>query len=52
MSVKIRKSLVATALMGTLAIASSNVMADPLKDLHNVESQTIKAAHKISKQNR
>jgi hypothetical protein len=49
MSVKIRKSLVASALMGAVAITSSNVMADPLKDLHKVESQTIKAAKKISR---
>ena len=46
MSVKIRKSLVASALVGAVALTSSNVMADPLKDIHNVEGQTIKAAQK------
>ena len=46
MSVKIRKSLVASALVGAVALTSSNVMADPLKDIHNVEGQAIKAAQK------
>ncbi|MFC3032349.1 DUF3450 domain-containing protein [Pseudoalteromonas fenneropenaei] len=40
MSVKIRKSLVATALVGAFAFASSNVMADPLKDVQKVGQQT------------
>jgi len=39
MSVKIRKSLVASALVGAFALASSNVMADPLKDVQNVGQQ-------------
>ena len=37
MSVKIRKSLVASALVGAFAFASSNVIADPLNDVHKAE---------------
>jgi septal ring factor EnvC (AmiA/AmiB activator) len=44
MSVKIRKSLVASALVGAFAFASNSVIADPLKDIQNAEGQTIKAA--------
>ena len=44
MSVKIRKSLVASALVGAFAFASNSVVADPLKDIQNAEGQTIKAA--------
>ncbi|KZN50344.1 MULTISPECIES: DUF3450 domain-containing protein [Pseudoalteromonas] len=46
MSVKIRKSLVASALFGAAAFASSNVMADPLNDIQKVGQQTQKAAQK------
>jgi hypothetical protein len=46
MTVKIRKSLVASALVGAFALASNNVMADPLKDIHTTEGQIIKAAVK------
>ncbi|MCF2908144.1 MULTISPECIES: DUF3450 domain-containing protein [Pseudoalteromonas] len=46
MSVKIRKSLVASALFGAAAIASSNVMADPLNDIQKVGQQTQTAAKK------
>eukprot|EP00487_Bulimina_marginata_P000313 TRINITY_DN10564_c0_g1_i1.p1 TRINITY_DN10564_c0_g1~~TRINITY_DN10564_c0_g1_i1.p1 ORF type:complete len:113 (-),score=29.40 TRINITY_DN10564_c0_g1_i1:100-438(-) len=46
MSVKIRKSLVATALVGAFAFASNNVMADPLNELHKAEAQIHKAAVK------
>lgn len=46
MSVKIRKSLVATALLGATAFASSNVIADPLNDIQKVGQQTQKAAKK------
>ena len=46
MSVKIRKSLVATALLGETAFASSNVIADPLNDIQKVGQQTQKAAKK------
>ena len=46
MSVKIRKSLVATALLGATAFASSNVIADPLNDVQKVGQQTQKAAQK------
>ncbi|MEH6601202.1 DUF3450 family protein, partial [Pseudoalteromonas sp.] len=44
MSVKIRKSLVATALVG--AFASSNVIADPLNDVQKAGQQIQKAAVK------
>jgi len=46
MSVKIRKSLVATALLGATAFASSNVIADPLNDIQKVGQQTQTAAKK------
>ncbi|WP_440053544.1 DUF3450 domain-containing protein [Pseudoalteromonas sp. T1lg65] len=46
MSVKIRKSLVASALFGAAAIASSNVIADPLNDIQKVGQQTQTAAKK------
>lgn len=46
MSVKIRKSLVATALLGATAFASSNVIADPLNDVQKVGQQTQMAAKK------
>ncbi len=46
MSVKIRKSLVATALVGACAFASNNVIADPLNDLHKAEAKIHKAAAK------
>ncbi len=46
MSVKIRKSLVASALFGAAAVASTNVMADPLNDIHKVEGQIQTAAKK------
>ncbi|MGO2012551.1 MAG: DUF3450 domain-containing protein [Pseudoalteromonas sp.] len=46
MSVKIRKSLVATALVGAFAFASSNVIADPLKDVQNADQQIQKSAVK------
>ena len=46
MSVKIRKSLVATALVGAFAFASSNVIADPLNDVQNAGQQIQKAAVK------
>ncbi|CCQ12344.1 TonB system biopolymer transport component; Chromosome segregation ATPase [Pseudoalteromonas luteoviolacea B = ATCC 29581] len=39
MSVKIRKSLVASALVGAFAFASSNVMADPLNDVQKAGQQ-------------
>lgn len=34
---KIRKSLVASAIVGALAFVGCNVVADPLEDLHNAE---------------
>ena len=46
MSVKIRKSLVATALVGAFAFASSNVIADPLNDVQKAGQQIQKAAVK------
>lgn len=46
MSVKIRKSLVASALVGAFAFASSNVIADPLKDVQDAGQQIQKAAVK------
>jgi hypothetical protein len=46
MSVKIRKSLVASALVGAFALASNNVIADPLNDLHKAEAKIHKAAVK------
>ena len=46
MSVKIRKSLVASALVGAFALASSNVIADPLNNLHKEEAKIHKAAVK------
>ncbi|ATC95293.1 DUF3450 domain-containing protein [Pseudoalteromonas tunicata] len=46
MSVKIRKSLVATALVGAFAFASNSVMADPLNELHKAEDVIHKAAVK------
>ncbi|SFC29681.1 DUF3450 domain-containing protein [Pseudoalteromonas denitrificans] len=46
MSVKIRKSLVASALVGAFALASSSVIADPLNDLHKAEAKIHKAAVK------
>ncbi|WP_405631661.1 DUF3450 domain-containing protein [Pseudoalteromonas sp. Ld20] len=51
MSVKIRKSLVATALVGAFAFASSNVIADPLKDVQNaglkIQTAAVKSQTKI-----
>ena len=47
MSVKIRKSLVASALVGAAALASNNVMADPLNDIHKAGA-TIQTAAKKS----
>ncbi|AQQ00995.1 MULTISPECIES: DUF3450 domain-containing protein [Pseudoalteromonas] len=46
MSVKIRKSLVATALVGAFAFASSNVIADPLNDVQKAGQKIQKAAVK------
>lgn len=46
MSVKIRKSLVASALVGAVAFASSNVMADPLNNIHKASGTIQKAAVK------
>ncbi|PHQ93687.1 MAG: hypothetical protein COB48_07490, partial [Pseudoalteromonas sp.] len=46
MSVKIRKSLVATALVGAFAFASSNVIADPLNDVQKAGQTIQKAAVK------
>ncbi|MBH0020817.1 DUF3450 domain-containing protein [Pseudoalteromonas sp. SWXJ133] len=46
MSVKIRKSLVATALVGAFAFASSNVIADPLNDVQKAGQEIQKAAVK------
>ena len=46
MSVKIRKSLVATALVGAFAFASSNVIADPLNDVQKAGQQIQTAAVK------
>jgi hypothetical protein len=46
MSVKIRKSLVATALVGACAFASNNVMADSLNDLHKEGAKIQSAAQK------
>lgn len=44
MSVKIRKSLVASALIGAFALAGGNAVADPLNDLHKAERKIHKAA--------
>lgn len=46
MSVKIRKSLIASAMIGALAFAGSNAVADPLEDLHKVEKEIHKAGAK------
>jgi len=46
MSVKIRKSLVASALVGAFALASGSVVAGPLNDLQKAEQQTTAAAAK------
>jgi hypothetical protein len=46
MSVKIRKSLVASALVGAFALASNSVIADPLNNLHKEEAKIHKAAVK------
>jgi len=46
MSVKIRKSLVATAFAATFAFAAGSVNADPLNDLHKAEAKIHKEAEK------
>ncbi|MFY8272661.1 DUF3450 domain-containing protein [Pseudoalteromonas sp. SSDWG2] len=51
MSVKIRKSLVASALVGAAALASNNVMADPLNELHKagatIQTAAVKSQTKV-----
>lgn len=46
MSVKIRKSLIASTLVGALAMVGGPVAADPLEDLHKAEAQIQKAGKK------
>jgi hypothetical protein len=46
MSVKIRKSLIASTLVGALALVGGPVAADPLEDLHKAEAQIHKAGKK------
>lgn len=46
MSVKIRKSLIASAMVGVLAFVGSNAVADPLEDLHKAERQIHKSGKK------
>ncbi len=46
MSVKIRKSLIVSAMAGALAFIGSNAVAEPLEDLHKVENQIHKAGAK------
>ncbi|WP_199608868.1 DUF3450 domain-containing protein [Flocculibacter collagenilyticus] len=46
MSVRIRKSLVATALVGAFALVGGNAVADPLNELHKAEIKIHKAAAK------
>ncbi len=43
---KIRKSLIASALVGALAMVSGSVAADPLEDLHKAEAQIHKDGKK------
>lgn len=43
---KIRKSLIASAMVGALAFVGSNAVADPLEDLHKAERQIHKAGKK------
>jgi aspartyl/asparaginyl-tRNA synthetase len=44
--VKIRKSLIASAMVGALAFVGSNAVADPLEDLHKTEGQIHKSGAK------
>ncbi|MFT5161607.1 MAG: hypothetical protein ACI9FJ_000172 [Alteromonadaceae bacterium] len=46
MSVRIRKSLIASAMVGALAFVGSNAVAEPLEELHKVESKIHKAGAK------
>lgn len=43
---KIRKSLIASTLVGALALVGGNVAADPLEDLHKAEAKIHKAGAK------
>lgn len=46
MSVKIRKSLITSAMVGVLACVGSSVVADPLEKLHEAEAKIHKAGAK------
>lgn len=46
MSVKIRKSLITSAVVGVLACVSGSAVADPLQALHNAEDKIHKAGAK------